>query len=261
LYVNDAFGTAHRAHASTEGVTHFLPACAGFLLAKELAVLERLLAKPERPFVAIIGGAKVSTKLGVLNNLIGKVDVMVIGGAMAFTFIKARGHAVGRSLVEDNQLAAAGQILQESLDRGVKLILPCDVVLANDLAGAKAGLASSEMMPSELLGVDIGPGTLEEISAALQDARTIFWNGPMGVFENRAFAEGTLRVAQLLAARTRAGATTVVGGGDSVAALEQAGLTAAVTHVSTGGGASLEFLEGRTLPGVAALMAPAPARA
>lgn len=261
FYVNDAFGTAHRAHASTEGVAHLRPAIAGYLMQRELDVLGRLLANPERPFWAIIGGAKVSSKIGVLRHLLEKVDGLVIGGAMANTFLKAQGYGVGKSLVEDDWLQTARDTMEEARRRGVKLLLPVDVAIGPGPAEPKSAEAMSDVIPETEAALDIGADTVAAIHDALKDARTILWNGPMGVFESPQYAEGTLAVARLLADLTHKGATTVVGGGDSVAALEQAGLADRITHVSTGGGASLEFLEGRTLPGVAALEAAAGARA
>ncbi len=252
LYVNDAFGTAHRAHASTEGVAHCLPAVAGFLMSRELEALGQILEQPRRPFWAIIGGAKVSTKIGVIRHLGAKVDGLVIGGAMAFTFLKAQGHATGKSLVEADQIPVAREILADLERRGVPLLLPVDSVVAPSLDGPVAGVVGLDI-PDDLIGVDIGPASIEAIRQALASARAILWNGPMGVFEHPDFAKGTLAVARMLSEYTRAGATTAVGGGDSVAALEQSGEAEHVTHVSTGGGASLEFLEGRVLPGVAAL--------
>ncbi len=252
LYVNDAFGTAHRAHASTEGVAHLLPAVAGFLMSRELEALGQILEQPRRPFWAIIGGAKVSTKIGVIRHLGAKVDGLVIGGAMAFTFLQAQGHATGKSLVEADQIPIAREILADFERRGVPLLLPRDSVVAPSLDAPAAGIVGLDI-PADQIGVDIGPESIEAIGHALGSAGAILWNGPMGVFERPDFAKGTLAVARILSERTREGATTVVGGGDSVAALEQSGEAEHVTHVSTGGGASLEFLEGRVLPGVAAL--------
>jgi phosphoglycerate kinase len=244
-YVNDAFGTAHRAHASTEGVAHFLPAYAGFLMEKELRFLGTLLDAPERPFLAIIGGAKVSTKLGVLESLLRRVDALAIGGAMANTFLLAKGHDVGASLAEPDQVDAAKRVIAS----GKRLILPVDVVVAPS-ADASSGAVVEAGQPVSGMILDVGPRTIELIAAEIRAARTIFWNGPLGLFENPAFAAGTRRVAELLAASR---ATTVVGGGESVQAVEQLGLAEKLSHVSTGGGASLELLEGRELPGVAAI--------
>lgn len=254
LYVNDAFGTAHRAHASTAGVARYLPAVAGFLLDKEIRVMGKALTHPEKPFVALIGGSKVSSKIGVLENLVGKVDTLVIGGGMIFTFLKAQGLEVGRSLVEDEKLDLARELMKKAADQGTTLLLPVDLVVAPDIKAERASaVVDADRIPSGEMGVDIGPRSIEAIRKALSGAKTVVWNGPMGVFENPAFAEGTRAVAQFVGDLTEEGATTIVGGGDSVAAVEQMGLADKFTHVSTGGGASLEFLEGLELPGVAAL--------
>lgn len=245
LYVNDAFGTAHRAHASTEGVAHHLPAVAGFLMEKELAALGALLADPARPFLAIIGGAKVSTKLGVLESLLSRVDALAIGGAMANTFLLAQGIEVGRSLVERDQVDAARRVLAS----GRRVLVPVDVVVAPSL-DAKEGKVLRVGEPIDGVIADVGPATLEAIRAEAKQAKTIFWNGPVGYFENPSFAEGTRQVASMLASSN---AATIVGGGESVQAVEQLGVASRLTHVSTGGGASLELLEGRELPGVKAL--------
>ncbi len=251
LYVNDAFGTAHRAHASTEGVTHFLPAVAGKLMERELAMLGRALLRPERPFVAIVGGKKVSDKIGVLNNLIQRADRLLVGGAMANTFLRAHGLEIGRSYFEADAVDTAAQLVKGARQAGKELLLPRDCVVATEFqAGARHEVVAVNAIPAEMMIVDIGPETVRAFSEALADARTVVWNGPMGVFELEPFAAGTRRVAEAL---SRVNGTTIVGGGDSVAALEQAGLAERVTHVSTGGGASLEFLEGKELPGVAAL--------
>lgn len=255
LYVNDAFGSAHRAHASTEGVAHYLPAYAGFLMEREIGVMGEALRNPAHPFVALLGGAKVSDKLGVITNLLGKVDTLIIGGAMANTFLKARGLAVGDSLVEETCLDAAQKLLEDAHARGVPLLLPIDLVIAPEAsAHAELRLVPVGAVPPGWRILDIGPGSANEYKAAIKRARTIVWNGPMGMFELAPFSKGTLAVAEAICEATREGATSIVGGGDSVAALEQMGLATCVTHVSTGGGASLEFLEGRTLPGVAALL-------
>jgi phosphoglycerate kinase len=254
-YVNDAFGTAHRAHASTEGVPRFLhPAVAGFLMEKELSYLGRALDQPARPFVAILGGAKISGKIDVIQALLPKLDRLLIGGAMMFTFLKAQGHHVGRSLVEDDRLGVAKEVLERAAARGVRFELPVDVVASTAPDGTQPSRVCpvTEIRPDEM-GVDIGPSTLKSFEDSLRDAKTVLWNGPMGVFEVPAFARGTLEVARLLADATARGAVTVVGGGDSAAAVQQAELAGHLTHLSTGGGASLEFLEGRELPGVAAL--------
>lgn len=255
LYVNDAFGTAHRAHGSTEGVTHFLrPAVAGFLMQKELDYLGRTLESPRRPFVAVLGGAKISGKIDVLTQLLGKVDRLLVGGAMMFTFLKAQGHPTGKSLVEDDRLDMAKAVLEQAKARGVELVLPVDCVASAAADGSAPGrtVRLEDLGPDEM-GVDIGPESVKLFAAKLQDAKTVVWNGPMGIFEVPAFAAGTLGVARAMADLTSHGAVTVVGGGDSVAAIQQAGLADKFSHLSTGGGASLEFLEGKVLPGVAAL--------
>ncbi len=251
LYVNDAFGTAHRAHASTEGVAHYLPAVAGFLMQKELEALGGILENPRRPLAAIIGGAKVSSKIKVLQNLLTKVDTLIIGGGMANTFLKAQGHEVGKSLLEEDKVGVASDLMKQAQERGVQLGLPMDVVVAERFeAEAPSKIVPMDQVPQGWTIVDIGPRTIEEFRKLLQPARTIFWNGPMGVFEMPRFAEGTKAIAEILA---KSGAVTIVGGGDSVAAVEQMGYADKMTHISTGGGASLELIEGRTLPGVAAL--------
>jgi phosphoglycerate kinase len=253
LYVNDAFGTAHRAHASTEGITHVLHPCvAGFLMEKELTFLGRALEAPERPFVAVLGGAKISGKIDVIRNLLPRVDHLLVGGAMMFTFLRARGMETGRSLVEEDRVELARQLLASADAR--KIVLPSDVRVAPDASGADAGrIVPVNGIPADSMGVDIGPDTVARFGEILSRARTALWNGPMGIFETRPFAAGTLGVARALAQASAAGAVTIVGGGDSAAAIQEAGLAGAVSHVSTGGGASLEFLEGKILPGVAAL--------
>ena len=249
LYVNDAFGTAHRAHASTEGVTHYLPGVAGFLMEKELNFLGKALADPPKPFVAILGGAKVSDKIAVIENLLSKVDTLIVGGGMANTFLKAQGREVGASLVEDEKLELARDLLKRG---GKKLVLPVDVVVADSFAAdAKHQTVAADKVPAGWRILDVGPKSVEQFTALLKVAKTVVWNGPLGVFEFPAFAKGTVAVANVLAGLK--GATTIIGGGDSAAAIEQAGLAGKITHISTGGGASLEFLEGKTLPGVAAL--------
>ena len=253
VYVNDAFGSAHRAHASTAGiVAHVADAAAGLLLVRELEHLGALLASPARPFVAVLGGAKVSGKLEVIENLLPRVDALLVGGAMAYTFFRARGLPVGRSLVEPDLVDATRAIERAAAERGVRLELPSDHVVAAslDAAAAHECLPVDDPAIGERLGVDIGPATRKTYAEAIASARTVVWNGPMGVFELNAFSHGTLAVARAVAATE---ATTVVGGGDSVAAVAKAGVSERVTHISTGGGASLEFLGGRTLPGVAAL--------
>ena len=252
VYVNDAFGSAHRAHGSTVGVTAYLPAVAGFLMEKELAFLGRALADPARPFIAVLGGAKVSDKIKVIHNLLGKVDSLLIGGGMANTFLKAEGKAVGESLVENDKLAEARTLLR---DGASKLILPVDAVVADRLdAGAQTRTVPVDAVPAGWRILDIGPETAERFMQHLSTAQTVVWNGPMGVFELAPFAAGTFAIARVLAQLS--GATTIIGGGDSAAAVEQAGVAQQMTHISTGGGASLEFLEGKELPGVAALQEP-----
>ncbi len=251
LYVNDAFGAAHRAHATTEAVARLLPSAAGLLMAAELKALSRLTHDPERPFAVVLGGAKVSDKLGVLGRLIDLADTIVVGGAMAYTFLVAQGGEVGRSLVERDLLDVATDIMSKAKARGVKLVLPADSVCAAAIvAGAETSVHPSGAIPDGLMGLDIGPQAVAEFEAALAPAKTVFWNGPLGVFETPPFDAGTRAVAQAVAALD---AFTVVGGGDSIAALNAAGVLDKIGHVSTGGGASLEFLEGRELPGVAAL--------
>jgi phosphoglycerate kinase len=252
FYVNDAFGSAHRAHASTEGVAHFLqPAVAGLLMEKELTYLHGALEKPQHPFVAILGGSKISGKIDVIHALLPKVDALLIGGAMACTFYRAMGLETGTSLVEEDRVDMASDLLDEA---GTRMILPHDCVVAPSVsAGTEARAVQKEQIPADMAMLDIGPRTAESYSRAIASARTVLWNGPMGVFETPPFNKGTLAIAQAMAKATAQGATTIVGGGDSAAAVEQAGLSARMSHVSTGGGASLEFLEGKTLPGVAAL--------
>lgn len=255
LYVNDAFGSAHRAHASTEGVTHFLkPSVAGYLMQKELEYLGGALSNPVRPYVAILGGAKISGKIDVIQNLMPKVDVLIIGGGMAFTFFQAQGLEIGDSLVEQEKLALAKKILEEVKVKHLRMILPVDCVIADKFDdNAQRKIVPANRIPVGWRGLDIGPDTVKVINMEVRKAKTIVWNGPMGVFEMPNFAHGTLEVARLLAQATKGGAKTIVGGGDSAAAIAQAGFENAVSHVSTGGGASLEFLEGKQLPGVMAL--------
>jgi len=255
LYVNDAFGTAHRAHASTEGVPRLLkPAAAGFLMEQELSHLGAALEHPARPFIAILGGAKISGKIDVITSLLSKVDALLIGGAMMFTFLRARGLATGRSLVEEDRVEMARQVSADAQQRGVELMLPVDCVASTATDGsAPSKVTAVDRLGPEEMGVDIGPETVKRFSERLQGAKTVLWNGPMGIFEVPAFAEGTLAVARALADATGRGAVTIVGGGDSAAAVQQAGVAERLTHLSTGGGASLEFLEGKVLPGVAAL--------
>ncbi|HXY15847.1 MAG TPA: phosphoglycerate kinase [Terriglobales bacterium] len=253
-YVNDAFGTAHRAHASTVGITKFVQkSAAGLLMEKELEYLGRVMQHPEHPFVAILGGAKVSDKIGVIQNLLHKVNTFIIGGAMAYTFLKAEGMDVGKSRVEDDKLDLARQILQDAKHRNVKFLLPSDHVVADriDVNAAVRTLNSGQPIPANMMGLDIGPQTAEEYSEEISRARTIVWNGPMGVFEVPPFSRGTFKVARAVA--DNPGAISIVGGGDSVSAVHAAGVADKITHISTGGGASLEFLEGKKLPGVEAL--------
>jgi phosphoglycerate kinase len=253
-YVNDAFGAAHRAHASTVGITHFLhKSAAGLLMEKELRYLGRALHDPERPFIAILGGAKVSDKIGVIQNLLGKVDVLIVGGGMAYTFLKAQGQSVGKSLVEDDKLDLARELLQQAKARNVKFLLPTDHVIADRVeANALTKVVpAGQAIPDNMMALDLGPETIEAFSEEVARARTIIWNGPMGVFEMPPFARGTNKIAHAVA--ENAGAITIVGGGDSVAAVKAAGVADKITHISTGGGASLEFLEGKKLPGVEAL--------
>ncbi|MCX5969974.1 MAG: phosphoglycerate kinase [Coprothermobacterota bacterium] len=248
LYVDDAFGTAHRAHASTEGVAHFLPSCAGFLMAKEVDYLSKALENPTKPFLAITGGAKVSDKLKLLGNLMEKVDLMLIGGGMAYTFLKAQGLEIGTSICEGGLLEEARQILAAAKDKGVELLLPVDLVVASRLEhGSPYETVTVERIPVEMGGVDIGPQTRALFADRIRQAKTVVWNGPVGVFEIPPFDAGTRSVAEALAGSD---ATTIVGGGDTAAAVEKFGLAERMSHVSTGGGASLEFLEGRALPGV-----------
>ena len=254
IYVNDAFGTAHRAHASTVGVARILPAYAGFLMEREIQMLSKLLEAPERPFAAIVGGAKISGKLKVLDNLLSKVDLLVLGGGMANTFLLAQGKSVGKSLAEHELVEEARRVLADAERGGVRVILPVDVIVAKEVTrGTEYKTLNAEKIPASWHIVDVGERTRELMEEALADARTVFWNGPLGVFEIPSFAHGTKRIARFLAERAADGVTVVVGGGDSVAAIEQQGLAEAFTHISTGGGASLEFLEGRELPGIAVL--------
>jgi phosphoglycerate kinase len=255
LYVDDAFGAAHRAHASTEGITHHLPAVAGLLMEREVDALSRLLHRPARPFHAVIGGAKVSGKLEVLGALLTRCQAVLVGGGMANTFLAAKGIDLGKSMVEDDQIENARRIMSEARRKRTRLMLPTDVVVAPQIhhrAGTK--VVPIHEVPKDQMAVDIGPRTIAAFTEHLARAKTVFWNGPMGVFEMPQMAEGTNAIARFLAKRSRAGVVTIVGGGDSVAAVEKLGLADRMTHVSTGGGASLEFVEGKTLPGVAALL-------
>ena len=252
-YVNDAFGTAHRAHASTVGVTRFVQkSAAGLLMEKELQYLGKVLRHPERPFIAILGGAKVSDKIGVIRNLLDKVDALIIGGGMAYTFLKAQGEPIGKSLVEEDKVDLARQLLKEAKSHKLKFLLPTDHVVAEKIdPNAMVQIVGSGHIPANMMALDIGPKTIEAFTEEIARAQTIVWNGPMGVFEVAPFAKGTFKVAHAVAENV--GATSIVGGGDSVSAVNQAGVADKITHISTGGGASLEFLEGKKLPGVEAL--------
>jgi len=252
VYVSDAFGTVHRAHASTEGVSKYLPAVSGFLVAKELEVMGKALDDPKRPFVAVLGGAKVSDKINVINNLLEKADTIIIGGGMAYTFAKAQGGEIGTSLLEADKLDYALEMIEKAKAKGVQLLLPVDSVCAKEFsADAEPVIVEAGKIPADMMGMDIGPKTVELFCNAVKGAGTIVWNGPMGVFEFPAFAVGTKAMAKALA---ESGAVTIIGGGDSAAAAEQLGFADRITHISTGGGASLEFLEGKELPGVACLL-------
>jgi phosphoglycerate kinase len=253
-YVNDAFGSAHRAHASTEGITHFMKeSAAGLLMERELKYLGKALENPEKPFVAILGGAKVSDKIGVIQNLLSKVNVLIIGGGMAYTFLKAQGQEIGKSLLEADKVDLAKNLLEESKKRNVKLLLPVDHVVAMkpEANAVVQQIGEGQPIPVDKMALDIGPKTIEQFSDAISEARTIVWNGPMGVFEVPGFSKGTFKIAHAVA--ENGGATSIVGGGDSVAAVKAANVADKITHISTGGGASLEFLEGQKLPGVEAL--------
>ncbi|MEO1403715.1 MAG: phosphoglycerate kinase [Cyanobacteria bacterium J06635_1] len=255
LYVNDAFGTAHRAHASTEGVTQYLsPSVSGFLIEKELKYLQSTIDNPQRPLAAIVGGSKVSSKIGVIDTLLEKVDKLFIGGGMIFTFYKARGLSVGKSLVEEDKLDLAKSLEAKAKEKGVDLLLPTDVVVADNFApDANAQTVSIDNIPDGWMGLDIGPDSIKVFQAALSECKSVIWNGPMGVFEFDKFAAGTEAIANTLAELTGTGCITIIGGGDSVAAVEKVGVAEKMSHISTGGGASLELLEGKTLPGIAAL--------
>ena len=251
VYVSDAFGTVHRAHASTAGVAAYLPAVSGFLIGKELDIMGKALENPQRPFVAVLGGAKVSDKINVINNLLEKADAIIIGGGMSYTFAKAQGHTIGKSLLEEDKLDYAREMIAKAQAKGVKFLLPTDNLCAAEFSKDAQPMLEGADIPDALMGMDIGPKTIEAFSAAVKGAGTVVWNGPMGVFEFPAFAEGTKAMAKALA---KSGAITIVGGGDSAAAAEQLGFADRMTHISTGGGASLEFLEGKELPGVACLL-------
>ena len=255
VYVNDAFGTAHRAHATTAGVADYLPAVCGYLIQKEIGIMGKALANPERPFVAILGGAKVKDKLNVINNLLTKVDTLIIGGGMAYTFLAAKGYSVGTSLLDEEKIDYCKDMMKKAEEKGVKLLLPIDTTIAASFpdpidAPIETAVVDSDKIPADKMGLDIGPKTMELYAEAAKNAKTVVWNGPMGVFENPTLAKGTIAVAKALA---ESDATTIVGGGDSAAACEQLGFADKITHISTGGGASLEFLEGLELPGIACL--------
>ncbi len=251
IYVNDAFGTAHRAHASTAGIASYLPSVSGFLIEKEIRFLGDAVNDPARPFVAIMGGAKVSDKIPVIENLLTKVDTIMIGGGMAYTFFKAMGLEIGTSILDEESIGLAGDLLEKAEKSGVKMLLPADVVCAGEFSNdAPARICSREDIPADMMGMDIGPETVRIYSAEIEKASTVVWNGPMGVFEMENFARGTRSIAEAL---SRCSGVTIIGGGDSAAAVEQFGLAGKMTHISTGGGASLEFLEGKELPGVAVL--------
>ena len=251
IYVNDAFGTAHRAHASTAGIADYLPAVSGFLIKKELDIMGKALENPERPFVAILGGAKVSDKIGVIESLLDKVDTLIIGGSMAYTFFAAKGYSVGASKYEADKVDLAASLLAKAEEKGVKLLLPVDNVVGKEFdPNTETKIVESDSIPDGWMGLDIGPKSIELFTEAVKDAKTVVWNGPVGVFEFEKFAVGTRKIAEAL---TSTSAVTIVGGGDSAAAVEQSGFADKITHISTGGGASLEFLEGKELPGVAAI--------
>ncbi|QXM05689.1 phosphoglycerate kinase [Crassaminicella indica] len=251
VFVNDAFGTAHRAHASTAGVADYLPCVSGYLIQKEIDIMGKALMNPERPFVAILGGAKVSDKIGVINNLLEKVDTLIIGGGMAYTFLKAKGLEIGKSLLEEDKIELAKELMKKAEDKGINLLLPVDVVVAKEFkADAEHETVKVENISADVMGLDTGKESIELFSKVIKNAKTVVWNGPMGVFEMPAFALGTKGIAEAMAA---CDGTTIIGGGDSAAAVEQLGFADKMTHISTGGGASLEFLEGKELPGIAAI--------
>ena len=251
IFINDAFGTSHRAHASTVGVAEYLPAGAGYLIKKELDIMGNALEKPERPFVAILGGAKVGDKIGVIKNLLNKVDILLIGGGMAYTFLKSQGYEIGKSLLEIDKIELAASLLKEAEEKKVKLLLPDDVVITSDIKeGLPYETVSIAQIPKDMMGVDIGEKTQKKFADAMKGAKTVVWNGPMGVFEMKEYAKGTLAIAQAMA---NSEAVTIIGGGDSAAAVEQLGFAEKMTHISTGGGASLKFMEGKELPGISAL--------
>lgn len=251
LYVNDAFGTSHRAHSSNVGVASILPSAVGFLIEKEIDVMSKALEDPEKPFVSILGGAKVSDKIGVIENLLTKVDTILIGGGMAYTFLKAQGKEIGKSLLEEDKMDLSLELLERAKENGVEILLPVDVVIADEIAsGVETQIVDIDSIPADKEALDIGPKTAELFAEKIKAAKTVVWNGPMGVFEIKEFSNGTNEVAKAL---SESDATTIVGGGDSALAIEMAGLKDKITHVSTGGGASLEFLEGKDLPGISAI--------
>lgn len=251
VYINDAFGTLHRAHASTSGIVKKVPeAAAGFLVKKELEYLEKLVKNPQRPFIAILGGAKVSDKLAVIDNLLNLVDALIIGGAMAYTFLKAKGIEIGKSLLEEDKLRTVRRVLERAENKGIKIYLPCDHQVASDFDAHDAQLIHSVEIPKDKMALDIGPASVEKFAEVLREAKTIVWNGPLGVFEKSPFDQGTFAIAKVL---SEIDALTVAGGGDSVSAIKQSGLSEKFSHLSTGGGATLEFLEGKILPGIKAL--------
>jgi phosphoglycerate kinase len=251
IYVNDAFGTCHRAHASNVGVSNYLPSAVGFLVEKEITVMGKALENPERPFVAILGGAKVSDKIGVIENLLNKVDSILIGGGMSYTFLKAQGYEIGTSIVELEKLELANELMNKAKEKNVKLMLPVDVVVAKEFKNdTEFKTVSIDEIPADMMGMDMGQKSIEMFSDEIRKAKTVIWNGPMGVFEMENFKKGTEAIAKVMA---EIDATTIVGGGDSASAVEKAGLSSKMTHISTGGGASLEFLEGKVLPGIAAI--------
>ncbi|QSZ27806.1 phosphoglycerate kinase [Aceticella autotrophica] len=251
IYVNDAFGTAHRAHASTAGVAAYIPAVSGFLMEKELTFLGEAIKNPKRPFVAVLGGSKVSDKIGVITNLLDKVNSILIGGGMAYTFLKAQGYEIGKSLLEEDKLSLARDLLERAKQKGVNMLLPVDTAVCKELkSGTPYKIVDIDKIPKDEIGVDIGPRTAEEFSKIIKNAKTVVWNGPMGVFEINEFAKGTEAIAK---AMSECAGITIIGGGDSAAAVEKLGYADKVSHISTGGGASLEFLEGKVLPGIDAL--------
>ncbi len=251
IFVNDAFGTAHRAHSSTEGVAHFLPAVSGFLIEKEITFMGDTLENPKRPFIAILGGAKVSDKIGVIENLLDKVDTIIIGGGMAYTFLKAQGHKIGKSICENDKLDLANELLEKAKQKGVKIVLPTDSHISKEFANdAENMIVKSREIPDDFEGLDIGPETIKSFEKELEGAKTVIWNGPLGVCEFDNYCTGTEEIAKAIA---KTGAISIVGGGDSAAAIEKLGLADKFSHISTGGGASLEFLEGKKLPGIECL--------